>query len=748
MATDSHDYIFLDRVRQCGAADAEELAQFLAEPGLPLRAPAELVDLLVLRGLLTRYQAESLLRGSRTHFILSGKYRLLTLLAHGGSGEVFVAEHLQIKRHVVVKMLDTLVLDHPVARERFRREGIAYAALEHPHIVRLYEVDEEYGRPYLIMEYLKGINLHDLVQRQGPLPVEQAVDYIAQVAQGLQFAHQLGWIHRDIKPNNLVVGPTGHVKILDFGLARLVNEASSATRILGERAIIGTADYMSPEQAASAQTDCRSDLYSLGCTLYFLLTAHPPFPEGNAMQKVLWHRVAQPTPLGLIREGLPGELVQIVERLMAKSPLDRFASCQALIDSLRPWLPSTNVPPFLPDDGDSLQHAPRTMPMARISSLALRSNPTDEVATKPSPRVTRWGFAIAFMGLTALIAGALAVSQWQSQKGQMPPALAESKSVPTPTAGKEMPVVHPPRLLAEKTYHLSAIEELVFTPDGRYLLSSGKDGRIAIWDAPRLELIGSFEGHIGIVRSIAVASDSRFMVSCGAEDGTVRVWDIASTEQIEHLEVAQQKAFSAVALSSDDQLLIAGGIAPVLGIWERNNHNQYSLLNVPAGSMALAFRPGRKEWIIALMSNGLEHIDFTNKRFIASLNLSSMPWQISIHPEGTFAVAPSLDGIRVCNLIDHTFHDISFGNNCPTSTMVYLPDGKQSVVASNDGCLRLVDMETKQVLTTWSAHDQQPLCVAVSPDGRFLFSGGRDNRIMMWDLHEMRKAKAAPHQHK
>ena len=228
---------------------------------------------------------------------------------------------------MALKLIRKERIDNPDAVRRFQREIRAAAQLDHPNIVRALDANEVGGTHLLVMEYVQGTDLAKLVKKDGPLPVDKACDYCRQAAVGLQHACERGLVHRDIKPHNLLLTPAGVVKILDMGLARLDRRADdeASSTMTQEGAVMGTLDYIAPEQAMdSHDVDVRADLYSLGCTLYFLLTGKVPFPGGEALQKLLKHRLDEPVPVEQLRRDVPPGVAAVVRRLMAKRPEDRY----------------------------------------------------------------------------------------------------------------------------------------------------------------------------------------------------------------------------------------------------------------------------------------------------------------------------------------------------------------------------------------------------------------------------------------
>lgn len=341
---------FLANLRQSKLLTEKQFAAVLHE----LSATAcgrDVARVLVKKELLTRFQAERLLAGRNSGFVL-GQYRILDQLGHGGMGRVFKAEHRAMKRLVALKVLASKLLQCERARGLFLREVQAAARIDHPNVVAAFDASEEAGHYFLVLEYVDGPNLDQLVRAQGPLPVGLACDYIKQTANGLQAAHALGMVHRDIKPSNLLVqrrgldaDSPGLIKISDFGLARLHAPPSGAaasggagTILAKQNTVMGTPDFLSPEQARDLhRADIRSDLYSLGCTFYYLLSGRAPFAGGSALEKLIRHGAEQPKPLTDYRSDVPSAVLEIVRRLMCKVPDERYQTPRELAEALGPY---------------------------------------------------------------------------------------------------------------------------------------------------------------------------------------------------------------------------------------------------------------------------------------------------------------------------------------------------------------------------------------------------------------------------
>jgi eukaryotic-like serine/threonine-protein kinase len=322
-------------VRRAEIADDDVLANFLNESGpVPPTAP-DTATRLIQAGILTPFQARLILQGKHRGFRL-GPYRILNQIGAGGMGQVFLAEHSQLRRRVAIKVLPAKQALGPPNVDRFYREARAAAALDHPNIVHAYDVACDKGTHFLVLEYIDGDTLDRRLAVTGQLPVGEAVSYGVQAAAGLQHAHEKGVAHRDIKPANLLVGRDGIVKILDLGLAHFFED--SGTRLGRDGGVMGTTDYCAPEQLSdSASADHRADIYNLGATLYHLLTGQPPF-TGTTAAKMLAHHLSAVTPAHEVCPEVPAELSAILETMLAKDPADRYQSAAEVVQALMPFV--------------------------------------------------------------------------------------------------------------------------------------------------------------------------------------------------------------------------------------------------------------------------------------------------------------------------------------------------------------------------------------------------------------------------
>lgn len=360
----------------------------------PDHSGGTMAEVLVKAGVLTAYQAAEILAG-RLSGLLLGNYEIIEKIGQGGMGVVVRARHRRMERVVALKLLPAAALGSEDKIRRFHQEVKTAAQLVHPNIVTAYDADVDRGIHYLVMEYVDGVDLLTLLQREGPLPMQKAVGYIIQAARGLEYAHDRSIVHRDIKPANLLLTPDGTVKILDMGLARRERPDTIEARndaATGEGHFMGTADYTSPEQAVDTpNADPRSDIYSLGATLFRLLTGRVMYQADSFLKKILAHRDAPIPPLRDYREDVTPELDIIYQKMVAKKPEDRYQTMDDLIRDLRTAVvfdAASAVPPRL-----------RIPLPAGTTPVDVRERPTEVMeppsAIQPMPPIPQPGSDLA-----------------------------------------------------------------------------------------------------------------------------------------------------------------------------------------------------------------------------------------------------------------------------------------------------------------------------------------------------------------
>lgn len=392
---------FRDLLAQSGLVGKRTVGDLISADALAKETPQELADLLVSRDVLTQWQADKLLQGKHRGFFL-GEYQLQSHLARGGMSTLYVARHKRTGELRALKILPPAKAGHSSYLPRFLREARLASELEHPNIMRVFELRKNKERSttlyFMVMELLQGRDLYAEVSTRGPLPVRLAADVIRQSALGLENAHLSNLVHRDVKPGNLFLTDAGVVKVLDLGLAGILQDPTNEnlTRVFNER-VLGTADYLAPEQAVDSHAaDARADIYGLGCTFYFVLTGRPPFPDGNLAQRILAHQTRNPKDVREIRSDVPDAILELLRRMLIKHRGQRIQTAQQVADELGNWLQKHigdsifDQPAVLVENDDEEGKRLRRIRVSR--RMDTRETPTDQIRgvespTSPDPRV-------------------------------------------------------------------------------------------------------------------------------------------------------------------------------------------------------------------------------------------------------------------------------------------------------------------------------------------------------------------------
>ncbi len=500
-------------------------------------------------------------------------YTRLEVIGRGGMGVVYKARQVSLDRDVALKVLPVPAGLDPLALERMHREAQITAKLSHPNIVTVFDAGVVPGWFYLAMEYVAGIDLHRLVEERGPLPVAWACDYVRQAALGLLHAQEVGLVHRDIKPSNLIVSPVpgpsdsappGTVKILDLGLASLaeekVPERSPITQI---GSFMGTPDFIAPEQASDPRkADIRSDLYSLGCTFFYLLTGRVPFSGATPMAKVMQHHVQDATPVEHLREEVPTVVGAIVRRLLAKRPEDRFQTPADLVRALTMAVSPPAIAPL----------APKTAAQPRSRLIRSLIGHDD------------WVKSVAFSNEGGWLAsGSLdgSVRLWQPDRGQevwrAGPHAGGVSCVAFSDDGRWLASVGQDRFLAlhevasrklvwKVACHERNVDRLVFVLAGAALVSGGHDGFLRLWDVSTGRPIRAWQAHAGAVWGLTSLSEGMRVFS-GGQDRILRLWDLSTGQAIASFP-EQPMPVTCVEVSPDGRVALIGSLDGRIQLWD------------------------------------------------------------------------------------------------------------------------------------------------------------------------------------
>jgi serine/threonine protein kinase len=399
---------FLKAVLKSRLLDRGQLQEALRDvPKEQRDNPRSLADHLIRKGKLSRFQASKLLSGHPKGLLL-GHYQVLAPIGRGGMSTVYLSRDERSGELVALKMLTpNRWRNEARLLARFQREMELSRRVAHPHLAWTHESGFCLGVYYIAMEYIPGKNLSKTVAEQGPLTVPRAARLMAEVASGLEHAHNQGLIHRDLKPSNIMVTPNDHAKVLDLGLALMQGEQAEENVVGGQGYIVGTMDYIAPEQTTDATAvDGRADIYSLGCTLYFAVSGQVPFPGGSGRDKVRRHRNEPPAPLGQLAPTAPPGFIELVERMMAKDPSQRPPSAAAVEEELRAWAAEAPVLPLDRCEDVPYQQSIAVLqaaePSAEYSLPSLSVSELDLLSEKPP----RWSMETKLLLLAvALVLG-------------------------------------------------------------------------------------------------------------------------------------------------------------------------------------------------------------------------------------------------------------------------------------------------------------------------------------------------------
>jgi serine/threonine protein kinase len=670
------------------------------------------------RDWLTPFQVSQILQGVAQELVV-GPYLLLERLGEGGTGQVFKACHRNMRRVVALKLIRKDRLADREVVGRFSREMQVVSKLSHPNVVHAFDAGPIGQSLFLVMKYVPGVDLQKLVEQRGPLAVAQACDLIAQAADGLQHVHEQGLVHRDIKPSNLLVtnvksqgvgGPESSdknrgdsaaapcVKILDLGLARLaqpLDAEENATSILTPTgaAMIGTPNYMAPEQAGDFHTaDIRADIYSLGCTFYFLLTGQPPFPGGTLAQKIVKHMQAEPPALA--RPDAPPALALVLRKMMAKRPEDRYqtpgevardlATIRAPVGGATDSGPTLLAAPFAASRSTKarwrwgLAVAAVLVVCGGASLWLLRSRGDSErVGRQPTATADvvrspdgRWRHRGAVRGVTFASGGRLVASGgddgirvWDQTLGRQVTALNENGAV------SALALVPGKSLLASAcaervvlwettawkhqqlpARHAAALRCLVVSPDGKLLATGDQDGVVVLWDLPEGKFRAALKGHSGAIAVLAFSPEGKSLASGGA-DARIILWNALSGETkatltghrrgIRLLGFIQDEALFSKAEDGVWKTWSKGKEVPATG--DNLQRPGFQLKDVEA----VAISPDRKKAVLAGPANGpivLLELGTTQFQLGKDKAVGSVQ-SLAFSPDGQLIVSGSSEGV-------------------------------------------------------------------------------------------------------
>jgi WD40 repeat protein len=773
-------------LEQYGLIDPERRPQLarLAQTGP--KGPRGFARELLQRGWLTAYQINQLFQDNGESLLL-GSYVILERLGSGGMGNVFKARHQKLGRVVAVKVIHRDKLGNVNVVKRFDREIKVAGQLDHPNIVHAYDAEEVNGARCLVMEYIEGDDLGKMVRERGPLPVREACEYVRQAALALQHAFEKGLVHRDIKPGNFMVQPAadppggpGTVKLLDLGLALLQQpllDGSLSGQLTVAGKVVGTVDFIAPEQARNASNvDIRADLYSLGCTFYYLLTGLAPFGGATATNKLFKHAMEEPLAVERLRPDVPAPVAAVVRRLMAKRPEDRFqtpAELAAVLGDLLHGRSSLAVPAgdgvaakrpgrgaraagpapiavpvgaapvrrrwwllnaagavvlvlllaalfavlyhYLGPSGGRADNRPSAAERQAQEELeALRRQPRDSPAARAEVRQKLIDFRARHAALPQALAAAALLRELPSPLDALDPGQIPAKS---------RFLDAPPELVAVVTGGPGAVEVALMAPDGEHLLTAArpekKPSAVVYSDVVRGAPPRTLQKTPDDVMALALSPDGRHAAVAG-RGKRLGVWDVATGQEERPLDGHGGDVLTA-ALSADGRWALTGG-DKLARLWNLGDGGMYPLEGHAGAVTGVAFTPDGKLALSVGADRGVRLWDVDSRREPQPAVEAPAPaplLAVAVAPDGKRAYTASDKGVRRWSLSPLAADGMLVGHDGPASALAITADARY--LAAADPAAEWVgvwDLGSGQKVKNWRLPEARGVSWAI--DGRHL----------------------------
>ena len=656
-----------------------------------------------------------------------GKFEILDVLGQGGMGTVYRARDPVLDRLVALKTVSADVVSSPDALARFQREARAAARLQHPNIVTIFELGESEGSPFIAMELLEGRDLAEAMNPPGKLALAEKVQIVSEVCRGLDYAHKRGVVHRDIKPANIRILHDGHVKLVDFGIARLGESNLTQTGI-----VLGTPSYLAPELLSGGRVDHRADLWAVGVVLYELLAGRRPF-QAPTFVGLAYRIVHEPLPpLDGAALGLPAELPSVLSRALAKDPGARYPDMAELAAAIERAAGVTpGEAPLTPEarSREAREHLGEARRLLGQNDLerALESARRARAVEPSNVDVVKL------------------VEELEARLRESPTVVSAPERLPTPILtelrARGASVFRELATFGEPP----AIQAIALSPVSDVLATANVDGAIRLWNLGSRTRLAALRtdlhrraGHDARPLCVAFSPDGS-LVASGHVDGVVHLWDVAAQEELP-ARLRHDEMVGALAFSPDGRVLASGGVDANLKLWDvaaaRGGEARRELHRQPAGVTALAWTSGGRHLVTGHANRILRVLDAQSGRLQATLRgPEAVVSLLCAAPTGRLLAVASQDRtVRLFDLESRTQVQVITGHRRPASSVCFFSDGRHLATVALENAVQLWDAETGAALASlWGLAAESFAGVALFAGGDHLAVALADGRIRVWE---------------